>query len=178
MPIATGSGCASASIVWLRPSIMCSLPFSVLSIIRKFYPIGNRLRNFSWRRWRKPLLFTPCANSNWFCRCFAFRIGKIHYHHCIVRNFQFRKFLPVYSNKQGSILWKSSYIYILFFRHRNRRRWRIIPFCPPDVGGLYRQPFFLNFRYLNRICSEWKCQVFYLSIHSGSLVIVHALRKQ
>ena len=33
-----------------------------------------------------------------FCRCFAFRIGKIHYHHCIVRNFQFRKFLPVYSN--------------------------------------------------------------------------------
>ncbi|SCH44743.1 Uncharacterised protein [uncultured Clostridium sp.] len=33
-----------------------------------------------------------------FCRCFAFRIDKIHYHHCIVRNFQFRKFLPVYSN--------------------------------------------------------------------------------
>ena len=100
MPIATGSGCASASIVWLRPSIMCSLPFSVLSIIRKFYPIGNRLRNFSWRRWKKPLLFTPCANSNWFCRCFAFRIGKIHYYHCIVRNFQFRKFLPVNNDKK------------------------------------------------------------------------------
>ena len=28
----------------------------------------------------------------------AFQIGKIHYHHCIVRNFQFRKFLPVSSN--------------------------------------------------------------------------------
>ena len=23
---------------------------------------------------------------------------NLHYHHCIVRNFQFRKFLPVYSN--------------------------------------------------------------------------------
>ena len=45
-----------------------------------------------------PLLFTPCANSNGFCRCFAFQIGKIHYHHCTVRNFQFRKFLPVCSN--------------------------------------------------------------------------------
>ena len=53
---------------------------------------------------------TPCPRTvTGFCRCFAFRIGKIHYHHCIVRNFQFRKFLPVYSNKQGAILWKSSY---------------------------------------------------------------------
>ena len=42
---------------------------------------------------------TPCPRTvTGFCRCFAFRIGKIHYHHCIVRNFQFRKFLPVYSN--------------------------------------------------------------------------------
>ena len=28
----------------------------------------------------------------------AFQIGIIHCHHCIVRNFQFRKFLPVSSN--------------------------------------------------------------------------------
>jgi len=42
---------------------------------------------------------TPCPRTvTGFCRCFAFRIGKIHYHHCIVRNFQFRKFLPVCSN--------------------------------------------------------------------------------
>ena len=42
---------------------------------------------------------TPCPRTvTGFCRCFAFRIGKIHYHHCIVRNFQFRKFLPVQSN--------------------------------------------------------------------------------
>ena len=44
------------------------------------------------------LLFTHCANSNGFYRCFAFQIGKICYHHCIIRHFQFRKCLPVYSN--------------------------------------------------------------------------------
>ena len=48
------------------------------------------------------LLFTRCANSNGFCRCFAFQIGKICYHHCIIRHFQFRKCLPVYSNLQIS----------------------------------------------------------------------------
>ena len=46
---------------------------------------------------------TPCPRTvTGFCRCFAFRIGKIHYHHCIVRNFQFRKFLPMKSNYEGS----------------------------------------------------------------------------
>ena len=40
------------------------------------------------------LLFTRCANSNGFCRCFAFQIGKICYQNYIVRDFQFRKFLP------------------------------------------------------------------------------------
>ena len=44
------------------------------------------------------LLFTRCANSNGFCRCFAFQIGKICCHHDIIRHFQFRKCLPVYSN--------------------------------------------------------------------------------
>ena len=34
-------------------------------------------------------------SSNGFCRCFAFQIGKICYHHCIIRHFQFRKCLPV-----------------------------------------------------------------------------------
>ena len=37
-------------------------------------------------------------SSNGFCRCFAFQIGKICYHHCIIRHFQFRKCLPVNSN--------------------------------------------------------------------------------
>ena len=48
--------------------------------------------------------FTRCycslvpRSSNGFCRCFAFQIGKICYHHCIIRHFQFRKCLPVNSN--------------------------------------------------------------------------------
>ena len=37
-------------------------------------------------------------SSNGFCRCFAFQIGKICYHHCIIRHFQFRKCLPVNSD--------------------------------------------------------------------------------
>ena len=44
------------------------------------------------------LLYTHACTVTWFCRCFAFQIGKICYQKCIVRNFQFRKFLPVYSN--------------------------------------------------------------------------------
>ena len=46
------------------------------------------------------LLFTRCANSNGFCRCFAFQIGKICCHHDIIRHFQFRKCLPAYSHTQ------------------------------------------------------------------------------
>ena len=47
-------------------------------------------------------LFCYCSlvprSSNGFCRCFAFQIGKICCHHCIIRHFQFRKCLPVNSN--------------------------------------------------------------------------------
>ena len=35
-----------------------------------------------------------------FCRCFAFRIGKTRGHNGIIRNFQFRKFLPAKSNRK------------------------------------------------------------------------------
>ena len=42
---------------------------------------------------------TPCPRTvTGFCRCFAFRIGKIRGHNGIIRNFQFRKFLPMKSN--------------------------------------------------------------------------------
>ena len=42
---------------------------------------------------------TPCPRTvTGFCRCFAFQIGKIRGHNGIIRNFQFRKFLPVKSN--------------------------------------------------------------------------------
>ena len=35
---------------------------------------------------------TPCPRTvTGFCRCFAFRIGKIRGHNGIIRNFQFRK---------------------------------------------------------------------------------------
>ena len=43
---------------------------------------------------------SPCPRTvTGFCRCSAFRIGKIRGHKCIIRNFQFRKFLPVKSNR-------------------------------------------------------------------------------
>ena len=38
-----------------------------------------------------------CAQVTGFCRCFAFQIGKICNQNGSVRNFQFRKFLPVNS---------------------------------------------------------------------------------
>ena len=43
------------------------------------------------------LLFTHVCPATRFCRCCAFQIGKICCQNCIVRNFQFRKFLPVNS---------------------------------------------------------------------------------
>ena len=43
------------------------------------------------------LLFTHVCPATGFCRCYAFQIGKICCRNCIVRNFQFRKFLPVNS---------------------------------------------------------------------------------
>ena len=43
------------------------------------------------------LLLTYVCPVTGFCRCFAFQIGKICIRNCIVRNFQFRKFLPVSS---------------------------------------------------------------------------------
>ena len=43
------------------------------------------------------LLFTHVCPATGFCRCYAFQIGKICCQNCIVRNFPFRKFLPVNS---------------------------------------------------------------------------------
>ena len=50
-------------------------------------------------------------SSNGFCRCFAFQIGKICYHHCIIRHFQFRKCLPVKVTIQILLFWESSPIH-------------------------------------------------------------------
>ena len=49
------------------------------------------------------LLFTHVCPATGFCRCYAFQIGKICCRNCIVRNFQFRKFLPVNSYPPASI---------------------------------------------------------------------------
>ena len=47
---------------------------------------------------------TPCPHTvTGFCRCFAFRIGKIRGHNDIIRNFQFRKFLPMKSNYEVTV---------------------------------------------------------------------------
>ena len=52
-----------------------------------------------WQRWMKCCYCSLVPrSSNGFCRCFAFQIGKICCHHCIIRHFQFRKCLPVNSN--------------------------------------------------------------------------------
>ena len=50
-----------------------------------------------------PELFTHVCPVTGFCRCFAFQIGKICCQNCIVRNFQFRKFLPVNSYDRSSL---------------------------------------------------------------------------
>ena len=50
-----------------------------------------------------------CAQVTGFCRCFAFQIGKICNQNCSVRNFQFRKFLPV-NSYEHAILCKQNFI--------------------------------------------------------------------
>ena len=57
------------------------------------------------------LLFTHTCPATQFCRCFAFQIGKLRCQKCIVRNFQFRKFLSMYNNNYsclGSIILTAS----------------------------------------------------------------------
>ena len=59
---------------------------------------------------------TPCPRTvTGFCRCFAFRIGKIRDRNGIIRNFQFRKFLPVKSND-------ASYIFITGMNRQNEKK--------------------------------------------------------
>ena len=78
---------------------------------------------------------TPCPRTvTGFCRCFAFQIGKICYHHCIIRHFQFRKCLPVYSNRDilpplsSRLKWGLLVRLPYWAKHR-----RAIPVCPTVV---------------------------------------------
>ena len=76
-----------------------SLVFCIISILQEFPYFASAISlDFAGFFRFFPLLFTHACPATEFCRCFAFQIGKICCHNCIVRNFQFRKFLPVYSN--------------------------------------------------------------------------------
>ena len=76
---------------------------------------------------------TPCPRTvTGFCRCFAFRIGKIHDHNVIIRNFQFRKFLSVKSNLfsiSHNNCRFSTICQTIFVRKRN-------PFYPQKLSGI------------------------------------------
>ena len=76
-----------------------SLVFCIISILQEFPYFASAISlDFAGFFRFFPLLFTHACPATEFCRCFAFQIGKICCRNCIVRNFQFRKFLPVYSN--------------------------------------------------------------------------------
>ena len=88
-------------------------PFGLPKSYFKFlWPFSHVLYCNTLHLWVLPLksivfilffVFCYCSlvprSSNGFCRCFAFQIGKICCHHCIIRHFQFRKCLPVNSNR-------------------------------------------------------------------------------
>ena len=75
---------------------------------------------------KNPLQYTgsPCPHTvTGFCRCFAFRIGKIRGHNGIIRNFQFRKFLPMQSNKGVTVLYKNFSSEKLLMRRGDLIQW-------------------------------------------------------
>ena len=68
------------------------------TVILRLPPAKSKLfRPIKFDKKRRLLLFTHVCPATGFCRCYAFQIGKICCRNCIVRNFQFRKFLPVNS---------------------------------------------------------------------------------
>ena len=68
------------------------------TVILRLPPAKSKLfRPIKFDKKRRLLLFTHVCPATGFCRCCAFQIGKICCQNCIVRNFQFRKFLPVNS---------------------------------------------------------------------------------
>ena len=70
------------------------------TVILRLPPAKSKLfRPIKFDKKRRLLLFTHVCPATGFCRCYAFQIGKICCRNCIVRNFQFKKFLPVNSYK-------------------------------------------------------------------------------
>ena len=113
-----------------------SLVFCIISILQEFPYFASAISlDFAGFFRFFPLLFTHACPATEFCRCFAFQIGKICCHNCIVRNFQFRKFLPVYSNIFLCFLQYMSDVFWFFsFSHKKSRGKLCIIFpCNPAV---------------------------------------------
>ena len=74
------------------------------TVILRLPPAKSKLfRPIKFDKKRRLLLFTHVCPATGFCRCCAFQIGKICCQNCIVRNFQFRIFLPVNSYDRSSL---------------------------------------------------------------------------
>ena len=94
-------------------------------------------------------LFCYCSlvprSSNGFCRCFAFQIGKICCHHCIIRHFQFRKCLPVNSNHKRLLVPVRRKADCEKENWRIREQWAAVtrkkrlPFCKKMGTGSWRR---------------------------------------
>ena len=87
------------------------------------------------------LLFTHMCPATGFCRCCAFQIGKICCQNCIVRNFQFRKFLPVNSYPLSfipSARQNVNEIFLIkitpFLHSKKRRHCKQVRRFLPDIG--------------------------------------------
>ena len=86
-------------------------------ILQKQMGFCNRLLILQPDYKKEQLQYTgsPCPRTvTGFCRCSAFRIGKIRGHNYILRNFQFRKFLPVKSNKEHASIPGNTLLSILY----------------------------------------------------------------
>ena len=80
------------------------------TVILRLPPAKSKLfRPIKFDKKRRLLLFTHVCPATGFCRCYAFQIGKICCQNCIVRNFQFRKFLPVNSYYNSTICFVKKY---------------------------------------------------------------------
>ncbi len=83
-----------------RPSISVFSLYHCKKGIARIYAITFRYRRYAVLQYTG----TPGPRTvTGFCRCFAFRIGKIRGHNSIIRNFQFRKFLPMKSNYEVTV---------------------------------------------------------------------------
>ena len=100
-----------------RPSISVFSLYHCKKGIARIYAITFRYRRYEVLQYTG----TPCPHTvTGFCRCFAFRIGKIRGHNGIIRNFQFRKFLPMKSNYEVTVHLPSLSETVTIYKMRQR----------------------------------------------------------